>query len=206
MRIHTSIARTVLVILAGIATGATADELTMMVEQDLARLGYETGPVDGEETIETVIAISKFQAENNVAVTGEVSAELARTLMAAQPAGASSAPVTTSSVAAAPAPVAADSAAAPPAPAMDPATLQAAQNACLQEKAAAAQAAQKTKRGLGRLFRAVTRTAAREGNYELARTAGDIYYAGATADDLSAAAKDLGLTEDDVTACQNPPM
>jgi hypothetical protein len=89
---------------------------------------------------------------------------------------------------------------------MDPAALQAAQNACLQEKAAAAQAAQKTKRGLGRLFRAVTRTAVREGNYELARTADDIYYTGATADDLSAAAKDLGLTEDDVTACQNPTM
>jgi len=182
MQIHTSIARTVLVIMAGIATSAAADELTMMIEQDLARLGYETGPVDGEETIETAIAISKFQAENNVAVTGKVSSELARMLMAAQPAGALSAP----------------------APVMDPAALQAAQNACLQEKAAASQAAQKTKRGLSRLFKAVTRTASREGNYELARTADDIYYAGATADDLSAAAKDLGLTEDDVAACRNP--
>ena len=91
-----------------------------------------------------------------------------------------------------------------PASAPDPAALQAAQNACLQEKVAAAQASQKKKRGLGRLLSAVTRTASRSGNYDLARSANDVYYAGATADDLSAAAKDLGLTDDDVAACQNP--
>ena len=167
---------------------AIADELTMMVEQDLARLGYETGPVDGEETIETVIAISKFQSEHELEVTGEVSSDLARTLMTASPGGAS-------------APAAATQ---PPAPAADPAALQAAQNACLQEKVAAAQANQKKKRGFGRLLNAAVRTATRQGNYDLARTADDVYYAGATAEDLSAAAKDLGLTDDDVAACQNP--
>ena len=51
---------------------------------------------------------------------------------------------------------------------------------------------------------AVTRTAAQQGNYGLARTTSDIYSASATADDLAAAAKDLGLTEDEVAACQNP--
>jgi hypothetical protein len=40
--------------------------------------------------------------------------------------------------------------------------------------------------------------------YDLARTTNEIYAASATIDDLTAAAKDLGLTEDDVTACQKP--
>ena len=181
-----SFASSLLVLLAGVAT---ADDMTMMVEQELDRLGYATGPVDGEETLETTIAISRFQAEQNLDVTGEVSSDLVRSLMTAQPGHVSAA-----APAAAPA----------TAPAPDQATLQAAQNACLQEKMAAAQEKQKKKRGLGRLMRAVTRTASRQGNYDLARTADDIYYAGATADDLSAAAKDLGLTDDDVAACQNP--
>lgn len=197
MQKHTSIASTMLVILAGFAMTATADELTMMVEQDLERLGYATGPVDGEETMETVIAISKFQAEHNLAVTGEVSSDLARQLMTATPGSAGQAMPATAT------------ATAPAAqPAMDPAALQAAQNACLQEKVAAAQASQKKKRGLGRLVSGVARAAGRFGGgslgSDMARTAGDVYAANATADDFAAAAKDLGLTEDDVAACQNP--
>jgi hypothetical protein len=69
---------------------------------------------------------------------------------------------------------------------------------------AEAQAAQKKKRGIGRLVRAVTRTASRAGNHDVARAAGDVYAANATADDLSAAARDLGLTDDEVADCQNP--
>jgi hypothetical protein len=91
-----------------------------------------------------------------------------------------------------------------PAPAQDAAALRQAQQLCLQEKIAEAQAAQKKKRGLGRLVRAVARTAARVGNHDIGRVAGDVYHANATAEDLSAAAKDLGLTEDEVAACQNP--
>jgi len=94
-----------------------ADELTLMVEQDLERLGYATGPVDGEETMETVIAISKFQSEANLPVTGEVTSELASALMtqsqAPTPGAAASATATAES--------------------QDPAALQAAQQACLQE-------------------------------------------------------------------------
>ena len=198
MKKHTSVASALLVLLSGISTTVTADDLTMMIEQDLARLGYETGLVDGEETLETVIAISKFQAENNIDVTGEVTPQLARALMGAAPnsAGQSMPDTANSITATAPQSV--------PAPAPDPAALQAAQNACLQEKVVAAQASQKKKRGLGRLLSAVTRTASRSGNYDLARSANDVYYAGATADDLSAAARDLGITDDDVAACQNP--
>jgi hypothetical protein len=79
-----------------------------------------------------------------------------------------------------------------------------AQQQCLQEKVAAAQASQKKKRGLGRLMNAVARTAMRSGNHDFARTAGDVYHANATVEDLAAAARDLGLTEDEVAACQNP--
>jgi peptidoglycan hydrolase-like protein with peptidoglycan-binding domain len=189
MKIKRIIARMVSVVLAVFAVAAIADDLTMMVEKDLAALGYDTGPVDGEETLETVIAISKFQAENNMEVTGSVTPQLAGTL---------SAKVSDPNSEPAPAPAAA------PQPSADPAALQAAQQACLEEKIAAAQASQKKKRGLGSLMRAVTRTAGQMGNYDLYKTTSDVYSASATAADLSSAAKDLGLTEDEVAACQNP--
>ncbi len=86
----------------------------------------------------------------------------------------------------------------------NPAVLREGQQSCLQEKITAAQASQKRKRGFGRLLSAVTRTAAQLGNYDVARTASKVYGVNATAADLSAAAKDLGLTEDDVQSCQNP--
>jgi hypothetical protein len=178
---------------AGVATGARADELTMMIEKDLAALGYDTGTVDGEETMETVIAISKFQAENSMEVTGEVTPQLAGVLSAkASNSGGKSMHGGST---------AADAA---PQPATDPEALKAAQQACLQEKVAAAEASQKKKRGFGRLISAVTRTAGQTGNSDLYKTTSDVYNASATADDLAAAAKDLGLTEDDVAACQNP--
>lgn len=94
---------------------------------------------------------------------------------------------------------------APPATAArDPEALKAAQQACLKEKMAAAQAASKKQKGLGLVMNAVKRTAARLGNFDLVRSVEDVYDAGATAQDLSAAAKELGLTEDEVAACQNP--
>lgn len=95
------------------------------------------------------------------------------------------------------------SAPAPAQQAQDPAASQAAQQACLQQKIAEAQEAQKTKRGLGRLMGAVTRTVSRYGGPDLSGTVSDIYGANATAEDLAAAARDLGLTEDQVAACRN---
>ena len=83
MEIRKYIACLVTVVFATIPVMAIADDLTMMIEKDLAALGYETGPVDGEETLETVIAISKFQAENNMEVTGSVTPQLAGILSAA---------------------------------------------------------------------------------------------------------------------------
>ena len=80
----------------------------------------------------------------------------------------------------------------------------AARQACLQEKMAAAQEAQQKKRGFGKLLGAAGRVASRFGNQEIAQATSDIYAAGATADDLEAAAKDLGLTEDEIAACEQP--
>jgi peptidoglycan hydrolase-like protein with peptidoglycan-binding domain len=193
MEIRKYIGCLVTVVFATNPVMAIADDLTMMIEKDLAALGYETGPVDGEETLETVIAISKFQAENNMEVTGSVTPQLAG-ILSAKVANPEMQPAPEVTPAAAPAPQ----------PAADPAALQAAQQACLQEKIAAAQAKQKKKRGLGSLMRAVTRTAGQMGNYDLYETTSDVYSASATAADLASAAEDLGLTEDEVAACQNP--
>ena len=182
---------------------AAADDLTQMIQQDLVTLGYDPGATDGEMNTGTIVAISKFQAENDMEVTGEATPQLAGVLKAAikkqnQPAAA---PAMASGSAVA-APMAGSTAA--DQGQMQQMQLQQAQQACLQQKMAEAQAKQKKKRGFGRLMRAVTRTAWQSGNYDLARTANDVYSANATAEDLAAAAKDLGLTEDEVAACQNP--
>ena len=81
---------------------------------------------------------------------------------------------------------------------------EAARQACLQEKIAAAQEAQKQQRGFGKLLGAAGRVASRFGNQETDPATSDIYAAGATVDDLEAAARDLGLTEDEIAACENP--
>jgi len=78
----------------------------------------------------------------------------------------------------------------------------AAQQACLQEKIQAAEAAKKKKRGFGSLLSAVSRTAGRLGNAAVGSAANEVSSASATADDLASAAKDLGITEDEIAACQ----
>ncbi|NGP54444.1 peptidoglycan-binding protein [Thioalkalivibrio sp. XN8] len=175
---------------------ATADELTQVIQQDLAALGYDPGNTDGEASTKTVVAISKFQAENGLEVTGVASPQLAGVIKAAI--RQQNSPTATRQP---------RSTAAPP-PQQDPAALEAARQACLQEKIAAAQAASKTKRGFGSLIRAATRTASRFAGGDTARaissTARDIYDVNATAEDLSSAAKDLGLTEDEIEQCRNP--
>jgi len=73
---------------------------------------------------------------------------------------------------------------------------------CLHERAAAARQSQERRRGIGRLFSAVDRVAARAGNFAVRRFAHDVMQADATATDLQAAARDLGLTADDVEICR----
>jgi hypothetical protein len=88
----------------------------------------------------------------------------------------------------------------------EPATsdLKKAQQACLAEKVREAEAAKKKKRGLGSLMSAVGRAASQFGGADVANVLGDVYSANATAEDLASAARDLGLTEDDLAECQNP--
>lgn len=162
-------------------------ELVALVQSDLRALGYSPGSVDGKMGTRTAIAISKFQAEQGLEVTGEASPQLAGILAAQRSAQASpqKAPVVSTT-------------------ASNSDDLRAAQQACLQQKIAEQQEAQKKKRGFGRLLSGVSRIAGRMGNTDIARSAGDIYSAGNTAEDFSQAAKDLGLTEDEVAACQNP--
>lgn len=183
---------------------ASADELTKMIQKDLIVLGYDPGNIQGEMTTETIVAISRFQAENNLEVTGEASPQLAGIVKSkldgdnGQGSGTASGPAV----------AAAHKADSQPA---DAAALQTAQQQCLQDKVAAAQAAKKKKKGLRSLARAVTNTAARfGGDNKLARqvreTSYDIYRVDATADDWERAAEDLGLTQDELEACRNPEM
>jgi peptidoglycan hydrolase-like protein with peptidoglycan-binding domain len=172
------------------AAGASgsADNLNVMVQEHLQTLGYYSGEAHGNLDTATIVAISRFQSENDMDVTGEVTPQLAGILAARASRG--------------------NAAAAQAAAAPDPAALQRAQEACLQEKIEKAQASQKKKRGFGRLLSGVSRAATQFGGSgiatDLSRTTSDLYAANATAEDLSAAASDLGLTEDDIEACRNP--
>ncbi len=86
----------------------------------------------------------------------------------------------------------------------DPNALAAAQQACLESKIRAAEEAQQNKRGFGRLMSAMNKAASRFGIDEIGGITRDLYSATATAEDLSAAARDLGLTESDIESCRTP--
>lgn len=181
-----------LILALGMSASVRADELTQQLQMNLIKLGYDPGSIDGEATTATAIAVSQYQSDRDMPVTGAVSPMLANLVTtdannigngrsAALPSG-GAATVST----------------------QDPDALQAAQEKCLQDKIAAAQSANKTKRGLGKLIRVIARTASRQGNHDVSRAASDVYRVNADASDLASAAKDLGLTEDEVRACQNP--
>ena len=89
------------------------------------------------------------------------------------------------------------------APAPEAAGGTAAQQRCLEEKIRKKQDAAQKKRGVGRLLGAVGRVAGQFGGADLARAANDVAVASATADDLAAAARDLGITEDEIAACDS---
>lgn len=204
---------TLLVFAAASLSGwAAADELTKIIQQDLETLGYTPGSTDGEATVQTAIAISKFQAEHDLEVTGEASPQLAGIIKAAikqdgRGAAASGPPAAPAASAARAAPAAAGAPASAPPPS-DAAALRAAQQACLQRKVAEAQQSQQRKRGFARLARAVGRTASRLGGNDVAsdvaELSADVYDANAIASDFQGAAEDLGLTESDIEACRNP--
>ncbi|MEE4161024.1 MAG: peptidoglycan-binding domain-containing protein, partial [Woeseiaceae bacterium] len=68
--------------LAAPASPPGGDEVLKRVQENLAALGYDTGNTDGIESTETTIAISQFQAENGMEVTGKPSPQLAGILAA----------------------------------------------------------------------------------------------------------------------------
>jgi peptidoglycan hydrolase-like protein with peptidoglycan-binding domain len=174
-----------------------ADELTQQIQESLVELGYDPGNTDGESSIPTAIAIATYQAERDLEVTGEVSPVIAG-IMAAEirkmNAGSESGEV-----------AAAPEMESTPAPAWTQEELQAAQEACLEEKIAEAEKKAKRSQGFSDLLNAVSKTASMTGDTEVAQTTGTVYTASSTAEDLSSAAKNLGLTEDDIKACENPP-
>lgn len=96
----------------------------------------------------------------------------------------------------------------PSVPSAEGTALEAAREACLKDRMAQAQAAQTSRRGFGRLLSGVSRVASRFGGRGVAEDVGQttaaVYDANATADDVAAAAKDLGLTADDIDDCRNP--
>lgn len=178
---------------------AAADELTLIAQQDLAALGYDPGAIDGEFSAKTAIAVSRFQAENDLEVTGEVTPQLVGIIRAVgnnkyQPASAAGQEA------------AGLAAVSPPTATQAQADLQARQQACLQERAVTKQERHKKKRGLGRLARVAGRVSGRLALDKLGRITRGLHEVTATADDLSAAAKALGLTKEDVETCRNPPV
>lgn len=58
------------------ASELQSDNLTESVQKHLQALGYDVGETNGEMSMETTIAISTFQAEKGMEVTGEVSPQL----------------------------------------------------------------------------------------------------------------------------------
>ena len=181
-----------IVLACGYAGVSHADELTQIVQQDLTALGYDTGGVDGNPGTKTVIAVSRFQAEHGLEVTGEITPQLAGRIKAAMSQGGSAGSAQPANVS----------------PAQAQADLKARQEACLQEKIAAAKKASQMKSGLSKLFSAVSRTASRYGGSDVASdistTANDASSINATITDLEGAAEDLGISQSDIDACKNP--
>jgi peptidoglycan hydrolase-like protein with peptidoglycan-binding domain len=61
---------------------ANGNDLVQRIQKDLVALGYDPGSIDGELTAKTAVAISKFQADSGLEVTGKASPALAATLSA----------------------------------------------------------------------------------------------------------------------------
>jgi hypothetical protein len=77
-----------------------------------------------------------------------------------------------------------------------------AKQACLQQKIAAAEHQQASKKkGLGGMFSSLSKTVAKYGNNEIAEVSSDLYEANATVEDLAATARDLGIADGEIAEC-----
>jgi peptidoglycan hydrolase-like protein with peptidoglycan-binding domain len=152
-----------------------------MIQRDLIALGYDPGDANGQMSTTTIVAISKFQAENGLEVTGEATPQLAGILAAKRDAAGGAGA------------------------GAKPQSLEEAQKVCLQEKI---DKAKKKKRAFGRVMKAAasttTRYAGSNVSSEVEKASQEAYKADATAKDLEEAADALGLSKADVEACRNP--
>lgn len=169
----------------GLFADARADELTQRIQNDLVALGYEPGNIGGEATTETAVAIAKFQAEHGLVIDGQVSPALAGVLAAeiSKRDTVTPADITVAT------------------PAQSAESQAQARRACLEEKIAKAQKAQSRRRGLDRLVGATSRVAWRTGNHAVGRAMDDTHVALTVVDDVAAAARDLGITQSEIEAC-----
>ena len=193
---------TVLIFIVFVAP-ALGDELTLTIEQDLTRLGYDAGASDGEATVETTIAIAKYQAEHNFEITGEVTQELVQALAATERVG--NAPTI---------------AALQPNPnatvVVSEEGLRAAREACLKDKMLVARATESNE-GLNEdlkdeMIDQAARMAIQATNLGLLQQVYGVYSQwdsrsesdAPKESETGAIASSLGISEDDVTACQRP--
>ena len=162
---------------------STGDPLAQSIQRDLVALGYDPGNTHGELSTATVVAISKFQAENGLEVTGEATPQLAGILAAKRDAAR---PSTASA-------------------GSNAQSREEAQAACLQQKI---DAAKKKKKAFGRFMSAAGNTASRYGGTkvtnEVEKASAEAYKADATAKDMEEAADALGLSKADIESCRNP--
>ncbi|MGD8824883.1 MAG: peptidoglycan-binding domain-containing protein [Myxococcales bacterium] len=168
---------------ASAASAERGDPLVQSIQHDLIALGYDPGEANGEMSTPTIVAISKFQAENGLDVTGDATPQLAGILAAKRDAAGS----------------------AGASPGANTQSLEEARAACLQEKI---DAAKKKKRAFGRVMKAAANTASRYGGSNVAseveKASQEAYKVDATAKDVEEAADALGLSKADVEACRNP--
>lgn len=159
---------------------AQAADLLRTIQTDLAVIGYDPGPADGELTVKTQLAIGKFEEANKLPVTGQPSLALAAAISNQADA------------------VRGGGAAAPNLQSAE-ATAQSYQE-CLQQVAAQKEAGKKRGQALRSLANTGANIAGRfGGNYSLAR---DIADASHTAGEVSSLAQDLGLTPDEAAVCK----
>ena len=164
-------------VILAVSPALPADELTQMIQKDLVALGYDPGTIDGQLTTKTQVAISKFQSDNGLPVTGEPSPQLAGVMASKveQMRGG-------------------DQQATAEASEEDKA---AAKRDCEQRKAQATAEKRQKATGFRRLAGAGTRLLGRYGSGEAAGAANDAYVAGSAAGDAAVAADELGLTDED---------
>lgn len=136
-------------------------------------------------TVEVVIDVHSILVNPDAAALQRVQAQ------AGPGAGAAASLTMTGATQTAAAPVPAQQREAPPS----------ARQACLEEKIRSRKAAETKQRGMGRLLGAAGRIAGRLGGADVSALLGDAYATKTEADELAAAARDLGLTESEIAAC-----